>query len=67
VVIAAESTVEDRVCTMDIRPIMMTNSLRCSSTGKNLNEQENVTTQKCETKPTNVNANIRIMLFDHSM
>jgi hypothetical protein len=65
VVIAAESTAEDRVCTMDIRPIMLTNSLRCSSTGKNWNEQEIVTTQKCETKPTNVNVNIRIMLFDH--
>jgi hypothetical protein len=67
VVIAAESTAEDRVCTADIRPIMLTNSLRCSNTGKNWNEQENVTTQKCEMKPRNVNANIRIILFDHCM
>jgi len=65
VVIAADSTAEDRVCTAEISPIRVTNSLRCSNTGKNWNEQKNVTTQKCETKSKNVNASIRIMLFNH--
>ena len=67
VVIAADSTAEDRFCTVDIRPIRLTNSLRCSNIVKNWNVQKKVTTQKCETKPRTVNANIRIVLFDHCM